>query len=209
MTAQNVFFTRRPFTAVAAAVTLAFALSACSEAVLEVGETSVESAQGSADATPSPGEALSVDPELAAVRTAVGAFSLQLPVGWSAMEGIDAAESGDSGTVSGAALYSTVPAAGKDQAAWMADLMAGTSGVTGTDGELTQLPTIMSADGREMFHLSQDYADNRAHLYGYVEGEALHLLRFGLDGTEETVTVIDRSVATAVHVTPSAPAATS
>ncbi|MFC6154381.1 hypothetical protein [Nocardioides yefusunii] len=142
------------------------------------------------------------DPDLDPTHTTLGSFHLQFPLGWTAIPGIQAMSDGETSRITGGAIYTAVPAAGKDQAAWVTELMSGASAVTGLDGQLTQSETIIQSDGREVFHLGQDYAEGRAQLYGYVEGDTLHLLRFGLDGTPAAVDVTERAVASGVHVVP-------
>lgn len=196
------------------ALTLAAVVSGCAEAELAVGDTTVESAAGQdADAAApdaTPGAATSVaptvdanDPELEATPVVFGPWTMRLPLGWTAFEGSTHAASGEASTAIGAATYTSVPAAGKDQATWLADLLAGTTDVVAEREGLVEEPSITLADGTQIFHLVHTYSDNRAHIFGHVRGDVLELLRFGLDGTPATAAVTVKSVRTAgISATP-------
>ena len=183
------------------------ALGACSEATLTVEDTRVVSSEpgggtsAGANAVGAPGADTGTVPSapdasgLEESPAMVGAFSIRLPQGWTVWP--DAASAGEGATVGGAATYTAVPAAGQDQGAWVSALLAGTTDVVAErEGMLEEQP-ITLADGREAFHLVHGYSENRAHLYGVVDGDQLHMLRFGLDGSPEAAAVISAAVATA------------
>ena len=196
-------------------------LGACSDAVLSVDDTKVETSQGAADAavsaagagsTSSPASATgSTDAALEVTPAPVGAFSLRLPLGWTVWT--DAAAAGDGATVGGAGTYTVVPAEGKDQSAWITAIRSGATTVVEEREGLVEEQPVTLADGRQAFHLVHSYSENRAHLYGVVDGDQLHMLRFGLDGSPEAAAVVAAAVATAslapaAMPTPTAPAAT-
>lgn len=205
----------RLVSAAAVALTLTAALTACSDADLEVSDVKVGTPAGggaedtgtpAATPTATPGNAVaSDDPDVEAATSTVGAFQVRLPAGWSVMDGMDAAASGASGAVT----YSELPAAGKDQMTWLADLVAGTTEIVVAGEGVTQQSAVALADGTEVFHVVQNYSDNRAHIFGTVKDDTLHLLRFGLDGTPETAAVAAKSVSTAVLVPRAAAPSTS
>lgn len=209
---QAMPYPARFVSAAAVALMLAAGLTACSDAELEVADVKVGTPAGSSDedagaaadtASPSATPSMSVaadDPDLEAAPATVGAIQLRLPTGWSVMDGMDAAASGASGAVT----YSELPAAGKDQMAWLADLVAGETEIVVAGEGVTQQSAVALADGTEVFHVVQNYSDNRAHIFGTVKDDTLHLLRFGLDGTPETAAVAAKAVSTAVVVSPAA-----
>lgn len=200
----------RLVSAAVAALALSAALSACSDAELEVSDVTVGAPQGgggeasespadAGSATAVPGTAVAADdPDVEATTATVGAFQLRLPAGWSVMDGMDGAASG----TTGAATYTAVPAAGKDQTAWIADLLAGTTDVVAEREGLAEQPVVVLADGTQAFHLVHNYSENRAHIFGTVKDDTLHLLRFGLDGTPEAAAAAAKAVSTAVIVVP-------
>lgn len=203
---------RATFVGAAGSALLGLVLTGCADPELSVGDTSVESkadgtTTGAVTAAPESTAAPTpvVDPELEASFAPLGPFQVQLPLGWAPIEGTGGAASGATSTAHGAATYTAVPAQGKDQAAWVADLMAGTTDVVAEREGMEQQPPVTTPSGIEIFHLVHAYSDNRAHLFGYVADDQLHLVRFGLDGTPATAAVALKAVQTA-HYAPPAPA---
>lgn len=201
--------TPRRTLALGAASTLAALLltaTGCAEATLEVGDTttvSQESAAPSSDETPDPASvtvtAVALDPRLNPEPTVLGrdgTLQAHLPLGWAAIAGSDIAAAGDGAALAGGTTVTSVPAEGRSQDEWAQALMAGETDLfADTEGMEAREP-VTTPSGLTLFHLAQVYSDNRAQLFGTVVDDTLHLVRFGLPGTDEAVEVAALSATT-------------
>lgn len=181
-------------TSLLAAAALLLTATGCAEGELEVGEATTVVTEGS----PAPAAAAQpvVDPGLNPEPHTIGAVSLHLPLGWAPVEGASMAVPGEGAAIQGGNKVTSVPAEGRTAEQWTQDLVDGTTDIfVEPEGMQLQVP-ITTASGLTIFHLVQAYADNKAQLFGIVLDDTLHLVRFGLDGTEESAAVTAKSAAT-------------
>lgn len=180
---------------------LLLAATGCGEGELEVGEATTVATDGTATPAAPAGTTpavtpAAVDPALNPEPSTIGAVSLHLPLGWAPVDGAAMAVPGEGAAIQGGNKVTSVPAQGRTAAEWTQDLAAGTTDIfVEPEGMELQAP-ITTASGLEVFHLVQAYADNKAQLFGTVVDDTLHLVRFGLDGTEESAAVTAKSAAT-------------
>lgn len=179
--------------------------SACAEAKLEVGETTrvtedAPSSAASPAAVPTGTTApATVDPRLNAEPTAMGAegaVELHLPFGWAGVGEALIAAAGEDAQVPGGATVTSVPAEGRSAEEWVAALVAGETDLFADTEGMEEREPVTTSSGLTLFHLAQSYSDNRAQIFGTVVDDTLHLVRFGLPGTDEAVEVAALSAAT-------------
>lgn len=189
-----------------AAVAVLLTLTACGEDSAKIGAArtvvSGPSADSSAGGTPAATEETqepTLDPRLNPEPTTVGSagvVSLHLPLGWEAQPDGDLAWATPDATVPGGHQLTSVPAEGRTAEEWVADLVAGSTSVFTEGEEMVEQDPVTTAGGLTLFHLVQAYSENRAQVFGVIVDDTLHLLRFGLDGTEEAAEVAALSAAT-------------
>lgn len=192
--------------------------SGCTEARLEVGDTTrvaegtaepvtdpssdagAGTDAGTGDATPDDtATAEPLDPRLNAEPTTLGrdaTMTAHLPYGWRAIEGSDVAAAGEGALLAGGATVTSVPAEGRSQEEWVQALVAGETDLFADTQGMEEHDPVTTTSGLTLFHLAQAYSENRAQLFGTVVDDTLHLLRFGLPGTDEGVEVATLSAAT-------------
>lgn len=195
-----------------AAVAVLLSLTACGEDTAEIGaartvvsgpttDASAGVAPASTEVTPEETpQAPELDPRLAPEPTTVGSagvVSLHLPLGWETQAGGDLAWATAEATISGGHQITSLPAEGRSAEEWVADLVSGSTSVFDGGEGMVEKDPLTTAEGLTLFHLAQGYSDNRAQVFGVVVDDTLHLLRFGLDGSEEAAEVAALSAATA------------
>ena len=172
---------------------------------LEIGDATTVVEGGSTEApTETPTETAEpepLDPRLAPEPSAVGvdgAMTLHLPYGWDAYPGSDMGAAGASALIGGGIKVTSVSAEGKSVEEWVEALRSGTTEHFADAQGMVENPAVTTAAGVELFHLVQAYSSNQAQLFGTVVDDTLHLVRFGLDGSDEAVEVATKSAATLV-----------
>lgn len=186
---------------------LLLGVTGCAEAELEVGETtrvaegmaSPAASPGASDATADAESPAPLDPRLNAEPTTMGAegsIQIHLPSGWEGVGDAVIAAAGEGAEVSGGATVTSIPAEGRSQDEWVAALVAGETDLFADTEGMDEHSPITTASGLTLFHLTQSYSDNRAQIFGTVVDDTLHLVRFGLPGTDEAVEVAALSAAT-------------
>ncbi|QCX26225.1 hypothetical protein [Nocardioides jishulii] len=177
--------------ALAAGLLLTATLTACGEVEIGDARTSGASpAETTASATPTLTERL--NPE----ASTVGDVTLHLPLGWVAVAGQPFAAAGTDAPIGGATMLTTALSEGKTASQWAEAIVAGESDLVDASTGLTIKGTVEATGGRELVHVSHDYADGRANFFVTVEGDTLYLVRFGGDGSTEAQTVAVESAAT-------------
>lgn len=173
---------------------------------LEIGEATTvaeggtETSDTAADTTETPTDE-SLDPRLNPAPSTIGAdaqVSLHLPYGWEAYEGSDMGAAGAEAMFGGGLRVTIVSAEGNSEEEWVEALKSGSTEFFVDEQGMEENPTVTTASGVELFHLVQAYSQNQAQLFGTVVDDTLHLVRFGLDGTDEAVEVAVKSAATLV-----------
>lgn len=184
----------------AASATLALltTVAACSTEVA-VSSPSASPAGASVSSSPDASDAdlnANLNADLNAEPNTVGALTIRLPLGWAPVEGTDMAAPGADSVVDGGSRFLAVPTEGRSVDQWKAALLDGTANLVVEREGLEEQEPIRTASGLEVFHLVHTYSDNRAHLFGTVVGQTLHLVRFGLDGSESSATVVRHALTT-------------
>lgn len=180
--------------ALAAGLLLTATLTACGE--VEIGEartsgaSPAETTASAASATPTLTERLNPD------ASTVGDVTLHLPLGWVAVAGQPFAAAGTDAPIGGATMLTTALSEGRTASQWAEAIVAGESDLMDASTGLTINGTVVATGGRELVHVSHDYAGGRANFFVTVEGDTLYLVRFGGDGSTEAQTVAVESAAT-------------
>lgn len=192
--------------ALTAAGALLLSATGCGERELSVidattvneGVPAASTTEPAPEPEPTP-EPAPLDPRLNPDASAVGidgALQMHLPYAWEAYPGSDLGAAGEGATVGGGLKITSAPAEGRTQAEWVAALEAGTTEHFADEQGMESRAPIVAASGLTLFHLVQAYSENRAQLFGTVVDDTLHLVRFGLDGTEESAEIAAASAAT-------------
>lgn len=189
-------------------VALLLGATACAETKLEVGETTRVAEGTTAPATNPTGSAeeptgtaapVTLDARLNPEPTALGregTLQAHLPLGWDAIADSDIAMAGEEAVLAGGATVTSVPAEGRSQEEWAAALVAGETDLFADAEGMEELETVTTSSGLILFHLVQSYSEDRAQIFGTVVDDTLHLVRFGLPGTDEATEVAALSAAT-------------
>lgn len=180
--------------ALAAGLVLTATLTACGE--VEIGDARTSGASP-AETTASPALATpTLTERLNPEASTIGDVTLHLPLGWVAVAGQPYAAAGADAPITGATMLTTAAAEGKTASQWAEAIAAGETDLVDASTGLTIKGTIEATGGRELVHVSHDYADGRANFFVTVEGDSLYLLRFGGDGSTDAQTVAAESAAT-------------